>query len=410
MLGVLAQEWSGHPDSYQDAIVYNYSASAPTLQINTMWANMYNAIANVNVILEMIDDKQNIFSNVNYRIIKGEALALRAFIHFDLVRLFGASYAQNSNMPAIPYVEKYSTKETIQFTVKQAVERVLVDLNAAAELLKIDPIYTGNEITEQLDNGYLMNRTLQLNYYAVKGLQARVHLWKGDHTNAALCAREVINSGKFTWNTENRMSSSADFTGSTEHLWCIDVNNLSTFMERYFNEQGVTNTFSINSATRTKYYNATGDYRYLYLFAQNPENVSVHYSKKFHTSTGGIATNNKMAMIKLAEMYFILAECEHAAGGDPLPTLEIINTARGGVIQLDPEDFDFQKTLIVEFRKEFLGEGQLWFLYKRLNMVSFDRFAQLNHSLEQLQAYIFPLPDAEYESASRQPNRIIPNF
>jgi hypothetical protein len=358
----------------------------------------------------MIDQKRNIFSHVNYEIIKGEALALRAFIHFDLLRLFGASYAHNSNMPAIPYVDKYGTEQSPQLTVSQVVDRVLIDLNAAAEHLKADPIYTGSEITEQLDNGYLMNRTLQLNYYAVKGLKARVYLWKGDHINAALYAKEVINSDKFTWNTENRMSGGEDLTGSTEHLWCIDVNNLSTFVERYFNEQGGTNTFFISSAVRTAYYGATGDFRYLYLFAQNPNNVTTHYLKKFHTSLGGSATNNKMAMIKLAEMHFILAECEHAAGRDPLPALEEINTARGGVIQHDPDDFDFQKTLIAEFRKEFLGEGQLWFLYKRLNLANFDRFTQLNRSLEELQAYIFPLPDAEYESANRQPNRIIPNL
>ena len=47
-----------------------------------------------------------------------------------------------------------------------------------------DPIVTEREITEMDDNGYLSNRRLHLNYYAVKGLQARVYMWMGRYSQA----------------------------------------------------------------------------------------------------------------------------------------------------------------------------------------------------------------------------------
>lgn len=83
---------------------------------------------------------------------------------------------------------------------------VLVDLGNAAEYLKSDPIYTGKAIAETTDNGYLMNRQVHLNYYAVKGLMARAYLYKKDYQNAIRCAMEVIESGKFEWVKQSNLT------------------------------------------------------------------------------------------------------------------------------------------------------------------------------------------------------------
>ena len=64
---------------------------------------------------------------------------------------------------------------------------VLVDLGNAAEYLKSDPIYTGKAIAETTDNGYLMNRQVHLNYYAVKGLMARTSSQEGLSECNPLC-------------------------------------------------------------------------------------------------------------------------------------------------------------------------------------------------------------------------------
>ena len=68
---------------------------------------MYNKIANCNVILDNIDVDKTIFTGNNYNRIKAEALALRAFMHFDLLRMFAPAYNEtNKNSTGIPYVDE----------------------------------------------------------------------------------------------------------------------------------------------------------------------------------------------------------------------------------------------------------------------------------------------------------------
>lgn len=63
---------------------------------------------------------------------------------------------------------------------------------------------------------------------------------------------------------------------------------------------------------------------------------------------------------------------------------------------------DFYQELIQEYRREFLGEGQLFFLYKRLNRPTI-LFSLVDAVAEKV--YTFPLPLSETESIERQPNK-----
>ena len=211
-VGVLGREWDYFSQSqYEDADIYNYEATYPTNYISGIWANNYSGITNANNLLAHIDDHRNVFSPDNYNVIKGEALALRAFLHFDLLRCFGVSYAVNPDQPSIPYCTALSYRVFPQLTVRQVAEKVLEDLAAAEALLKdSDPIKTGREITESVDNGYLLNRQMHLNYYAVKALQARVLMWTGEYDEALEAADEVIESGKFPWATVANLQAGSD--------------------------------------------------------------------------------------------------------------------------------------------------------------------------------------------------------
>lgn len=62
-------------------------------------------------------------------------------------------------------------------------EYTLKDVEAALELLKSDPILTGEDVSG-VDNGYLANRNFHLNYYAVLGLKARICLYAKNVTLA----------------------------------------------------------------------------------------------------------------------------------------------------------------------------------------------------------------------------------
>lgn len=408
-MGILAQEWTYYPSSnYQDLSEYQYDLDMPRSLIAAIWAQNYNGIANVNNLLNHIDEKKALFKEGNYEIIKGEALALRAFLHFDLLRCFGVSYEVNPDMPAIPYCTDLSYRVFPQLAVKEVAKKVEADLLEAVRLLKShDPIVTGRTITELDDNGYLMNRQVHLNYYAVKGLQARLYMWMHEFGTAEECASEVIESPAFSWTTAADISSGRDYAFAPEQLFALNNLKLSEIADNYFNEENSTSSFSLDKDVFAEYYESRNDCRYLYLFQNGSggEQVDRRYMLKYNTSkstdTDASYYNNKIPLIRLSEMYLILAECQYRDNGEGWEYLNMIRDARGADL-LESAPADFYGELIREYRREFIGEGQLFFLYKRLN-----RSTVIGSGADMIgeKAYTFPIPLTETEASQRETNR-----
>src|SRR5262245_18371801 len=97
--------------------------------MDNIWGRMYNVLGNVNNILDNIDKDKAIFTGSNYEIIKGEALAMRAFIHMDLLRLFAST---DLTKLAIPYVKTLNTKVTARSTGTEVIANILEDLSSAS--------------------------------------------------------------------------------------------------------------------------------------------------------------------------------------------------------------------------------------------------------------------------------------
>lgn len=408
-VGVLGQEWDYYFSSYyDDAASYDYDAAYTMGYIRNIWAKNYAGIANVNNLLAHIDDNTKLFSQDNHDVIKGEALALRAFLHFDLLRCFGVSYAVNPNMPSIPYSTALSYRVFPQLSVSEVTEAVLADLKSAEELLKAhDPIVTGRAITESTDNGYLINRQLHLNYYAVKALEARVQMWKGNYTEALLAAQEVMASGKFTWSTVSNLQAGYDRSLADEHIFAL--NNLTIVTDvadLYFNESS-SYAFAVTRDRLLDYFdNATQDYRYTFLFKTGTStHANNRYLMKYDAPSR--STNSfymyKMPLIRMSEMYLIASEAQYRLGQKDasLAQLNILRRARN-LTSLDELPTDYDLELIHEYRREFLGEGQLFFLYKRLNRTNI-LYSTVDAVAEKV--YTFPLPITETESAQRENNR-----
>ena len=68
---------------------YNYKHSTTVSRVEGIWSQAYNVIANANAALAMIDEKKAVMDPTNYSVFKGEFLAIRAYMHFELIRLFG---------------------------------------------------------------------------------------------------------------------------------------------------------------------------------------------------------------------------------------------------------------------------------------------------------------------------------
>jgi hypothetical protein len=69
--------------------------------------------------------------------ILGEAIALRAYMHFDLLRIYAPSLAMNpGDRLFIPYVDKYPSYLSDRQTVGYCLERIIADLVEAQKILK----------------------------------------------------------------------------------------------------------------------------------------------------------------------------------------------------------------------------------------------------------------------------------
>src|SRR5258705_5848306 len=121
---------------YYQAMQYNVQSAEIKATMKNVWDSMYLCISNLNNLLANVDTKQNVFTGDNYNLIKGEALGLRAFLHFELLRLFApAPTAGNLSLPAIPYITKVSPYATPSSTIGAVLDLGIADLTAAKGLL-----------------------------------------------------------------------------------------------------------------------------------------------------------------------------------------------------------------------------------------------------------------------------------
>ena len=166
---------------YYQGARYNFQDPEVKATFKNIWESLYISIANLNNILDNAESRQNVFTGNNYNTTKGEALALRAFLHFDLVRMFAPSpAAAGLNVPAIPYVSKISPYAVPVSTTGAVLDSCIADLKTAESLLSQTDMTTS-----------------RLTHWGVKGLLARIYLYKGDLPNAQAYALSVINSNKF---------------------------------------------------------------------------------------------------------------------------------------------------------------------------------------------------------------------
>ena len=168
--------------NYKDLSSYQYNTEYWRNRLDQTWNKAYALILNCNKILETIDGNKNLFTDGSYYIIKGEALALRAMLHFDMLRLFGPVYSKDSDKKAIPYYTKQTNSPEPILTAQEVMEKITTDYEDALNYLANDPVKTEGTMMSSTEDGssnFLRYRALRLNYYAVEALMARAYLYMG---------------------------------------------------------------------------------------------------------------------------------------------------------------------------------------------------------------------------------------
>lgn len=384
---------------------WNYTSTVYRPIVDNMWTKMYNALANVNNLLDNIDNHQGVFTGDNYSIIKGEALGLRAYLHFDLLRLF--SSATDLEKEAIPYVKSLQIEVPQVYSGKEVLVLLNEDIEEALACLEKDPIREGN-MDGFTEGDFLNKRQMHFNYFAVKALQARVALWGGDLKTAKAAANDVVTVAEevFPWvdpdNASSNTLSQRDYAYASEHIFALNVRNLKDLVEYWFMPDGNSNQLYMQTGTFNQYYevgqgnNVGGvDYRQLY---QRADRTGGNYQlRKFYQPDSYSADYaERMPLIRLAEMYYILAECW--MGEDDTKALGYLNEVRRhrGITADLADANTLANELTKEYCKELLLEGQIFYYCKRMNMDKFPYYYK-NFANNKEAVYVLPLPELEKE-------------
>ena len=396
---MLAQHWTNTDDLGKYLKAYNYEQSVVETKINSFYGNLYKVIADVNGLLNNIDARKEMFEGNNFEIIKGEALAIRAFCHFDVLRLFGPIPTNLPEGTILPYVTTVSIVPNRLVSYNDFTTKLLADLDEAERCLEGNaPILTASikelstlEVAQ--DDNFLCDRQMRMNYYAVCALKARVQLWLGNKNEALKYAQKVIDAKDPNGNVMFRLGSATDCANgdlifSSEHIFNLNVYNLSDF------KISAANTFYTNS-TALKYFWAseTTDIRRGKMWKEVYDNywwTYYYYMTKYTQATNmPVWAKNSIPLFRLAEMYLIAMECGSIQNANDL--YKEVCIAR----DITPVTFgsteELSETLILEYNREFYGEGQAFYAYKRLGRSKIFGTSTVGSAL----IYVLPLPKAE---------------
>lgn len=399
-------------ENFKKILSHDYLASEVRPTIDEIWYTSYRTISYINNVLKFTEN--GVLNKKDYTYIKGEALGLRAFIHFDLLRMFAKTYKFNDQR-GVPYQTDYSQDVPPTGTIKKTCELILNDLIEAENLLK-DNTEMFNPSDEELKSAspYYSEQTIHFNLYAVKATLARVYLYMGENKLAAEKALEVIESEKFPLMQKTELTTVSCFypnrgeaifglhsTSVYEDLYNTFINNSgigeSIDKIRIIKKEDIERLYETATFTDTH-----TDYRFNSYFKDTERATLLRrYGEEvFDAKLDKAKVAQALTIIQIPEMYYIYAEAIYDE--DPIQAIDCFNfiiNSRGlrNIDELNPISSKeaFLNAIYADRRKEYFGTGMMFFEAKRQNkdLVDFDN--QPVAASDEI--YVLPWPELEKE-------------
>ena len=420
--------------------VYNSTTTRPI--IASIWETSYSVIANINKIIEHIDGiptDEFAYGDDERNLIKAEAYALRAMLHFDLLRLFAPAPATDPSGTYIPYREEFSSSLGDKLTVRAVINKVLRDISIAEPILREfdtethpEAMYANrmSEPTTQMNARYRFDSKLyiddygqffwyrgwRMNYMALMALKARVCLYGGSgfYPNAKAAAYEVYDtfyrtkkwvgftsSDNIVCQKESRYSKLSDdvLFGTYCRTLATDY-DAGLFSADNSVKYPLANIDDLFSSDNTGLYK---DWRLDYILARTNSSNTAWYTLKYSVSTEpevSAIENPMVPVIRFSEVCYILAEIAASEGrvADGITYLETVRKARGAERSLSLSVTTAEQLLdetVLDARKDFLCEGNMFYMYKRLNYKELPNASHPGTMKDASAAYVLPIPTSE---------------
>lgn len=413
------------------AAQYNWNQVKIKPVIENIWSKAYNVVANCNNILRNIETAnpdQFSLKKAEKNMIEGEALALRAFIQFDMLRLFAPSPKMNPAKPYIPYVTEYPAFVAPKKKVDECLELIIQDLEKAHELVWSFDSTSSMDLKNRFEEkgvgekSFLKGRSYRMNAYAIQAVLARVCLYAGRNAEALKYATSLIRLQKeknyFVFADQSALGDIKNYSDVIFGLfaprltdWDKQISSWTdpkrlTWLEIYnVSDLFYPDLYEFYDGATGMYYQGCDDYRYKNFIHDYNYNGDEFPMRKYQEQTiSGVkaeVSNTLVPLVRLSEMYYIASEILGAEDRLEEAISLLCDVKRGrGLPESDLQQFAAQLSdydglmyeLLRDARREFIGEGQIFYMYKRLARALTGLGGNVFPTEEN---YVIPLPENE---------------
>lgn len=348
--------------NYQTASEFTSSTSSS----NVAWKSPYIVIGRANRIIAAaeggaLSDAAEAKATIDQY--AAEAKVLRALAHFDLVRIYGKPYTEDQGaslgVPLVTGVLESNAKPA-RSTVAEVYTQVVKDLTEAI---------SSNALATETEPGYV-------SVWGAKAILSRVYLNMGDYANALSVAEDIIKyPGAALWTRDQYFKA-----------WDASTPNESEFLFR-LNVAGSTDNNDLNGIgnlqQREGYKEMVATKKFVDMLTSDPKDVrndmflpataakevatygtNKVYLNKLRGQGGNLRNVTIVPIIRLSEVYLTAAECAFRKN-DKTKAVEYLNdlvknrtTTEASLATVDNITLE---RILIERRKELIGEGQRYF-------------------------------------------------
>lgn len=341
LMGLYADEldYYGVPGEAADTF-YRHAVLASNTEVSSIWNDTYNLIYTTNSILEGVGKSVNLLKADEEKFM-GEALFVRAYLHFYLAQLFGP----------IPYIS------TTDYKINKDVSRIP---EREAYLLMVQDLLEARTLLSTVSTS---NDKIRPSAMAVKALLARIYLVQKDYALAAVNASAVINDGGFSLGDD---VIGVFLKNSSSTIWQLKPEvGANTWEALTYIFVGQPPFVALNPELVDSF-EADDARREEWIGTVNAGGETYYYPFKYKLRQG--SGNEYSILMRLAEQYLIRAEAKLYLGdlNGALQDINAIRVRAGLPPATGTTTLEVALAIENERRHEFFTEqGHRWFDLKR---------------------------------------------
>ena len=353
-----------------------------------MWNVQYNVLRRANRLIEAVEnnkitDAEKNQANVNN--IYAQAKSVRALVHFDLVKVYGMPYSfdygASMGVPIVttPIDPLNASAIPGRNTVAEVYAQIVKDLTEAIDSKALNVSKSAGDNQGFIDE------------WAAKALLTRVYIYMGKNQEALDIAKNIIENSPYSLWTKAQYANAWD-KNNANHINEMIFELVNSGSDDWADREGIAYLYHEDG-----YADAICTKSFVDMLAQDPSDVRLDvilpvqlktddsgkptdmyktygdnriFINKFPMGSLGDMRLNNLPILRLSEVYLNAAEAA-AKLNDKASTVkylnEIIKNRTDDTKQLVTESTATLERVLLERRKELVGEGQRFFDAMRNN-------------------------------------------